>query len=70
MSERDIYDFLIDILENIEDAVSFVEEMTFEEFCQDKKTVKSVIRSLEVIGEAAKQYPIRCQGAFSCYSLA
>lgn len=31
--------------------------MSFEEFTQDKKTINAVIRSLEVIGEAAKNIP-------------
>ena len=31
--------------------------MTFEIFAADKKTINAVIRSLEVIGEAAKHIP-------------
>lgn len=31
--------------------------MTFEAFCADRKTIKACIRSLEVIGEAAKKVP-------------
>ncbi len=57
MSERDIRDFLKDIAENIDDAVQYVAGMTFEEFSLDRKTVKAVVRSFEVVGEAAKHIP-------------
>ena len=31
--------------------------MAFEDFLEDKKTINAVIRSIEVIGEAAKNIP-------------
>ena len=31
--------------------------MTFEDFAKDRKTINAVIRSFEVIGEAAKKIP-------------
>ena len=31
--------------------------MSFEQFSNDKKTINAVLRSLEVIGEAAKKIP-------------
>jgi len=37
--------------------LGFVAGMTYEQFTNDKKTFNAVIRSLEVIGEAAKNIP-------------
>ena len=53
-SRRQDSDFLADIDESSEKIVSYVRSMTFDEFCQDSKTIDAVIRNLEVIGEAAK----------------
>jgi uncharacterized protein with HEPN domain len=55
--KRDIRDYLIDIRDSINDIKKFVEAMTYEDFVQDRKTSNAVIRSLEVIGEAAKKIP-------------
>jgi uncharacterized protein with HEPN domain len=43
------------ILSEALDACSFAEEMPFDEFVNDRKTVKAIIRSIEVIGEAASK---------------
>lgn len=50
--------YLKDILEAMESIEKFVEEMSFEEFRGDDKTVSAVIRKFEIIGEATKQIPI------------
>lgn len=55
--ERDFTLYLSDIIENIDDSVKFIADMTYEEFIGDKKTVNAVIRSIEVIGEATKHVP-------------
>lgn len=58
MSEdRIILDYLNDILENISDIREFTAGLTSEIFSTDKKTIKAVVRSLEVIGEAANKLP-------------
>lgn len=54
MKRRDYTDYVQDIVDSIEDAQAFVEGMTFADFSKDRKTVNAVIRSVEVIGEAAK----------------
>ena len=41
------------IVLEIQEASSFAEGISFEEFVEDRKTVKAIIRSIEVIGEAA-----------------
>jgi uncharacterized protein with HEPN domain len=45
------------ILDSINDTDEFVKGMTFEDFIKDKKSINAVIRSIEVIGEAAKNIP-------------
>ncbi len=34
-----------------------MEDMSFEQFVKDRKTVNAVVRSLEIIGEASKNIP-------------
>jgi uncharacterized protein with HEPN domain len=41
------------ILDEAEEASKYTEGLSFEEFIKDGKTVRAVIRSIEVIGEAA-----------------
>ena len=55
--ERLLQDYLNDILESISDIREFVMGMSFDAFISDRKTVKAVIRSLEVIGEAVNKLP-------------
>lgn len=53
--ERDYRDYLEDMINSIEEALSFTEGMNYESFYQDRKTVNAVVRSLEVLGEAGKK---------------
>ncbi len=55
--KRDCRDYLEDALAAIEETATFTEGMTFEEFTRDRKTSNAVLRSLEVLGEAAKRIP-------------
>ena len=55
--KREYDDYLRDMLENAEKALSFIEGMDYDEFCTDDKAVYAVIRALEIIGEAARQIP-------------
>jgi uncharacterized protein with HEPN domain len=55
--KREYEDYLRDILENAEKALSFVQGMEYDGFCTDDKAVYAVIRALEIIGEAARQIP-------------
>lgn len=57
MKKRDYRDFLQDILEALNDAESFVDNLSFEEFAADRKTIYAVVRSVEIIGEATKNIP-------------
>jgi uncharacterized protein with HEPN domain len=50
-------DYLIDILESALEVEVFIAGMSYDDFFRDKKTINAVIRSLEVMGEAAKRVP-------------
>ena len=50
-------DYIADILTAIQEVENFTHGMDFEDFASDKKTVNAVVRSLEVMGEAAKRVP-------------
>ena len=55
--ERVLQDYLNDILESVDDILDFTAGMSSEQFSADRKTVKAVVRCLEVIGEAANNIP-------------
>lgn len=51
---RDSTQFLLDILESIDDIEEFIKGTEFNEFSDDKKTIYAVMKALEIIGEASK----------------
>jgi uncharacterized protein with HEPN domain len=57
LKKRECKDYVHDILVAVGDAEDFVEGLTFEEFEKDRKTLNAVVRSLEIIGEAARNIP-------------
>lgn len=57
MKKRVYGDYIQDILDSINDLENFTQNITFEEFIEDKKTINAVTRSTEIIGEAAKKIP-------------
>jgi len=59
---RDILDFLEDILVNLEKAEQFVEGITFEQFAEDDQINYAVLRALEIAGEATKRLPPEVRG--------
>ena len=59
--KRVYQDYLEDILIAIDDVAVFTRGFSAETFAADRKTVNAVIRSLEVISEAAKQIPAHLQ---------
>ena len=56
-AERDLRDYLEDILDNARKLKAFVAGLSFEEFAADEKTQYAVMRAAEVIGEATKRIP-------------
>lgn len=57
-------DYLLDIVDAMDKAESFVGEMNFQEFSEDTKSVFAVIRCLEIIGEAANKIPTHLRKRF------
>ena len=57
MKKRECRDYLQDILGSVGDIEDFVEGMSFEQFAVDRKTLNAVVRSMEIIGEAARNIP-------------
>ncbi|MCL4429817.1 MAG: DUF86 domain-containing protein [Chloroflexi bacterium] len=57
MKKRDATDYLKDILDAIDEVETFIDDLTYDEFIADRKTLNAVVRSIEVIGEAAKNIP-------------
>lgn len=59
MSRRpdDALRFIEDILHEMDQAIAYVEDTSKAAFQDDERTVRAVIRCLEVIGEATKQIP-------------
>jgi uncharacterized protein with HEPN domain len=57
MKVRDYRDYLQDIFDAVNDIENFVDNMTYEEFIKDRKTLNAVVRSIEIIGEASKNIP-------------
>ena len=55
--DRTYLDYLRDILNATEAALSFVEGVDFAEFSASRRTNFAVVRALEIIGEAANHVP-------------
>ncbi|TYT75825.1 HepT-like ribonuclease domain-containing protein [Desulfobotulus mexicanus] len=54
MSKRNEEDFLLDIMEASRRILSYTQGVDYTSFMEDLKTQDSVIRNLEIIGEAVK----------------
>lgn len=54
---REYRDYVVDILDAINKAESFVKGMKFETFEKDAKTTFAVIRAFEIMGEAVGKIP-------------
>lgn len=54
MSKRADVEFLADSKEAILRINAYTENLSYEQFLEDKKTQDAVVRNLEIIGEAAK----------------
>ena len=57
MSEQPVRIIIQDILESIDNILSFTEGMDYNQYCNDIKTRHAVERDLEIIGEAANNLP-------------
>ncbi len=57
MSKREPSLLVEDIIESADKILSYTENLSFEEFTSDSKTIDAVIRNFEIIGEAANRLP-------------
>jgi uncharacterized protein with HEPN domain len=57
MPPRDWRFRLEDMLKAIEEIKQFTQDLTYDRFCADTRTMKAVLYSLAVIGEAARHIP-------------
>ena len=63
--KREYGDYIQDIIDPIKETEEFTKELLFNDFKGDKKTVNAVIRSLEIMGEAAKKIPDELRKKYS-----
>lgn len=49
--------FIYDMAECIDKIIEYTNNLSFEDFSKDQKTIDAVIRNLEVIGEVVKNIP-------------
>ena len=55
--KREVGDYLQDVIDAINKGMIFVENMKYEDFINDDKTLFAVIRAIEVIGEEVRNIP-------------
>jgi uncharacterized protein with HEPN domain len=55
--KREATDYIQDILEAMDNASKFTEDISYEEFVRDTKTIYATLRAIEIIGEASKNIP-------------
>jgi len=55
--KEEFLDYVEDIIDAMDDAVSCVEGVKREDLVKDRKTIYAVVRALEIIGEAVKRIP-------------
>lgn len=65
MSLRDEKLYIDDILEAIYKIENYIQDIDFEDFSSDQKSIDAVIRNLEIIGEATKNISYRFQEQIS-----
>jgi uncharacterized protein with HEPN domain len=54
---RDFQVYVEDRIDAIDSIEEYTEELTYDRFVKDKKTVDAVVRNSEIIGEATKHIP-------------
>jgi len=59
MSTRRVYtDYLQDIVDYAEKAMRFVEDVSFDDFGDNEEKIFAVVKTLEIIGEAARHLQV------------
>lgn len=57
MSKREPKFLVEDIIDSAYKILEYTQDISFEEFTKDSKTIDAVIRNFEIIGEAANRLP-------------
>ncbi len=57
MSKRTPNLLLEDIIDAANKILDYTQELSFEDFCEDNKSIDAVCRNFEIIGEAANRLP-------------
>ncbi len=54
---REYGDYIEDVIDSTNKIEKFVENMEYQDFVKDEKTIFAVVRALEIIGESVKNIP-------------
>ena len=65
MSKREWKLFVEDIVESTELIEQYIENLEFNDFSKDRKTIDAVVRNFEIIGEASKYIPDYIKGKYT-----
>jgi len=57
MTQRQLSEFLQDILDTIADIEIFTDNVEFEAFQANREKILAVVKSIEILGEAVKKVP-------------
>jgi len=62
--QRDYTVYLNDMIDGTIKGIDFIGKMSYKDFLEDDKTQFSVIRAIEIIGEASKKIPKRVRDKY------
>jgi uncharacterized protein with HEPN domain len=62
--ERRDREFILDIYSAVEKILRFTEDMSFNSFVRDERTIDAVLRNIEVMGESAKHISDNLQSKY------
>jgi uncharacterized protein with HEPN domain len=54
---REVGDYIQDVIDSMNKGIRFVEDIEYNDFIHDDKTIFALIRAIEIIGEAVKNIP-------------
>lgn len=54
---RDTQLLLQDMYKAVQKSLLYTKHLTFEQFCEDEKTLDAVLHNIQILGEAANQIP-------------
>ncbi|WP_099237388.1 HepT-like ribonuclease domain-containing protein [Synechococcus sp. BDU 130192] len=57
--------YLTDILKSITKIQNYAENLTYEELCEDSRSLEAIAYNLQIIGEATKQIPDSLRDQYS-----